>query len=52
MTNNVTTVVVLTVEFAVILKQFNSVNNSKAVLVDNSSTNTGCEAGLVPTLEK
>ena len=35
-----------------VLTEYNSVDTVKAVLVDNTSTNTGCEAGLIAALEK
>ena len=44
--------VVLGEDVAVVLELFNSVYTVKAVLVDNTSTNIGCEAGLVTNLEK
>lgn len=34
------------------LKEFNSFDTVRAILVDNTSTNTGCESGLVTCLEK
>lgn len=34
------------------LKEFNSSDTVRAILVDNTSTNTGCESGLVTCLEK
>ena len=35
-----------------VLGVYSSVNTVKAVLVDNISTNTGCDAGIVTALEK
>ena len=39
-------------DIAAVLEVYNSVNTVKAVLVDNTSTNTGCEAEMVTALEK
>jgi hypothetical protein len=38
-------------EVADVLKEFNSVETIKAVLLDNTNTNTGCHGGLVVSLE-
>ena len=35
-----------------VLHEFNSENTIKAILVDNTNTNTGCEGGIVAILEK
>ena len=35
-----------------ILHEFNSENTIKAILVDNTNANTGCESGMVAILEK
>ena len=35
-----------------VLEEYDSVDTLKAVLLDNTHTNTGCEAGLVSVLEK
>ena len=35
-----------------ILHEFNSENTIKAILVDNTNANTGCEGGMVAILEK
>lgn len=35
-----------------VLKEFNSESSIKAILVDNTNANTGCEGGLVSILEK
>ena len=35
-----------------VLNEFNSLETLMAILVDNTSTNTGCNAGLVTSLEK
>ena len=35
-----------------VLHEFNSENTIKAILVDNINANTGCEGGMVATLEK
>ena len=40
------------VEVASVLEDFNSLATLKAVLLDNTNTNTGCEAGLMTLLEK
>ena len=42
----------LTEDIAAVLEMYNSVNTVKVVLMDNTSTNTGCEAGMVTALEK
>lgn len=44
--------IVLTEDFAAVLKELNSIKSVKAVLLANTSTNTGCEAGSVTSLEK
>lgn len=43
---------VLIEDVAAVLEQFNGIHSIKAVLVGNTSRNTGCEAGLVTALEK
>ena len=35
-----------------VLHEFNSRNTIKAILVDNTNANTGCEGGMVAILEK
>ena len=35
-----------------VLHEFNSENTIKAILVDNTNANTGCEGGIVAILEK
>ena len=35
-----------------VLHEFNSENTIKAILVDNTNANTGCEGGIVTILEK
>ena len=35
-----------------VLHEFNSENTIKAILVDNTNVNTGCEGGIVAILEK
>ena len=35
-----------------VLHEFNSENTIKAILVDNTNTNTSCEGGMVAILEK
>ena len=45
------TAAVLSDEVHSVLEEFNSVHTLKAVLVDNTNTNTGCEGGLVTILE-
>ena len=35
-----------------VLHEFNSENTIKAILVDNTNANTGCEGGMVAILEK
>ena len=35
-----------------VLHEFNCENTIKAILVDNTSANTGCEGGMVEILEK
>ena len=35
-----------------VLREFNSENTIKAILVDNTNANTGCEGGMVAILEK
>ena len=35
-----------------VLREFNSENTIKAILVDNTNTNTGSEGGIVAILEK
>ena len=35
-----------------VLHKFNSENTIKAILVDNTNANTGCEGGMVAILEK
>ena len=47
-----TTGVLLAEDVFAVLEDYNSVNTVKAVLVDNSSTNTGCEAGMMTALER
>ena len=42
---------VLSDEVHSVLEEFNSVHTLKAVLVDNTNTNIGCEGGLVTILE-
>lgn len=44
--------VILVEDVADVLEEFNSTNSIEAALVDNTSRNTGCEAGLVTALEK
>ena len=44
--------VLLGKECASVLEEFNSKETLKAVLIDNTNTNTGCETGLVTVLEK
>jgi len=39
-------------DVSAVLEEYNSVNTVKAVLVDNTSTNTGCKTGMVTALEK
>ena len=39
-------------DVAAVLEEYNSVNTVKPVLVDNTSTNTGCKTGMVAALEK
>ena len=34
-----------------VLHEFNCENSIKAILVDNTNANTGCESGMVATLE-
>ena len=34
-----------------VLHEFNSENTIKAILVDNTNANTGCEGGMVAILE-
>ena len=43
---------VLAEQVADVLEKFKSLSTIKAVLVDNTNTNTGCEGGLVTLLEK
>lgn len=43
---------VLAKEVASVLEEFNSLETVKAILLDNTNTNTGCEGGLVTLLEK
>ena len=43
--------IVLAKDVVVVLKELNSVNTVKAVIVDNTSTNICCETGLVTDLE-
>lgn len=43
--------VVLAEDVTAVLEEFNSINSIKVPLVDNTSTNTGCEAGLFKALE-
>lgn len=43
---------VLAKEVASVWEEYNSVDTPKAVLLDNTHTNTGCKAGLVTVLEK
>ena len=45
------TAAVLSDEVHSVLKEFNSVHTLKAVLIDNTNTNTGYEGGLVTILE-
>ena len=44
--------IVLAEKVADVLEKFKSLSTIKAVLVDNTNTNTGCEDGLVTLLEK
>ena len=44
--------VVLTEHVDAVLNDYNSVDTVVAVVVDNTSINTGCEAGLISVLEK
>ena len=39
-------------DVAAFLEEYNNVNTVKAVMVDNTSTNTGCDAGMVIAQEK
>lgn len=39
-------------DVAAVLEEFNSINSIKVILVDNTSTNTGCEVWLVTSLKK
>lgn len=43
---------ILAKEVASVLEEFNSIHTVKAVLLDNTNTNTGSEGGLVTHLEK
>jgi hypothetical protein len=43
---------VLAKEVYSVLEEFNSIETVKAILLDNTNTNTGCEGGLVTLLEK
>ena len=43
---------VLVEQVADVLEKFKSMSTIKAVLVDNTNANTGCEGGLVTLLEK
>ena len=43
---------ILVEQVADVLEKFKSLSTIKAVLVDNTNTNTGCEGGLVTLLEK
>ena len=40
------------IHVAAVREEYNSVNTVKAVLVDNTSTSTGCKVGMVTALEK
>ena len=50
--DTVATGTVLAEQVADVLEKFKSLSTIKAVLVDNTNTNTGCEGGLVTLLEK
>lgn len=39
-------------QVADVLHEFNSVSTIKAILVDNTNVNTGCEGGFVALLER
>jgi hypothetical protein len=43
--------VLLGEEVASVLEEFHGVHTLKAVLLDNTNTNTGCKGGLVTVLE-
>ena len=43
---------ILAEQVADVLEKFKSLSTIKAVLVDNTNANTGCEGGLVTHLEK
>lgn len=43
---------VLAEEFVNVLEDFNNVDIFKAILMDNTSTNTGCKSNLITALEK
>ena len=50
---NLSAIGVLLAEYvAAVLIEYNSVDTVKAVLVNNTSTNTGCEAGFIAAHEK
>lgn len=44
--------VILAEECVHVLEDFNNVDIFKAILMDNTSTNTGCKSNLVTALEK